>query len=109
MAKRGRPPLSERRDLAARLRAAGLTLQEVGRELGVTKQAALYLLRAAQGRQMRGAPRPATGVRRPWTADEDGLVRLLPPGEAAARTGRSVSAVYNRRHGLGLARRRPAS
>jgi hypothetical protein len=39
---------------------------------------------------------------RPWTPEEDKLVRALPPGEAARRTGRSLRAVYVRRSGLGL-------
>jgi hypothetical protein len=37
-----------------------------------------------------------------WTAAEDRLVRALPPAEAAARTGRTMDAVYTRRHDLGL-------
>ena len=40
---------------------------------------------------------------RPWTPEEDELVRALPPGEAARRTGRSLRAVYDRRYALGLA------
>jgi hypothetical protein len=34
--------------------------------------------------------------------EEDQLVRTLPPGEAAARTRRTMHAVYRRRHYLGL-------
>jgi hypothetical protein len=50
--------------------------------------------------------RPLPPPRRPaasggsWTAAEDELVRTLPPGAAAARTGRSQDAVSNRRHQL---------
>ncbi len=40
----GRPPDTARRALAAKLRAAGLTLQQVGERLGITRQAARYLL-----------------------------------------------------------------
>jgi hypothetical protein len=47
-----------------------------------------------------GLPRPPHG--RGWTAGEDGLVRALPPAEAARRIGRSVLAVHVRRHELGL-------
>jgi hypothetical protein len=38
----------------------------------------------------------------PWTPEEDELVRTLPPAEAARRTGRSLAAVYQRRHVLGV-------
>jgi hypothetical protein len=40
--------------------------------------------------------------RRPWTAEEDAVVRTLPPAEAALRTGRTVNAIYRRRVVLGL-------
>jgi transcriptional regulator with XRE-family HTH domain len=52
MAKRGRPPDVGRRRQAAELRARGLSLAEVGRRLGISKQAAHQLLRGA------GAPGP---------------------------------------------------
>jgi hypothetical protein len=45
--------------------------------------------------------RPGRG--RPWTSEDDALVRALPPAEAARRTERTVAAVYDRRRGLGLA------
>jgi hypothetical protein len=38
-----------------------------------------------------------------WTPEEDDLVRALPPREAARRTGRSLKAVYDRRHVFDLA------
>ena len=38
----------------------------------------------------------------PWTPAEDELVRTLPPAEAAERTGRTLPAVYQRRHHLGV-------
>ena len=44
MDKRGRKPNLQRRKLAADLRARGLTLPETGKRLGITKQAAAYLL-----------------------------------------------------------------
>jgi hypothetical protein len=37
-----------------------------------------------------------------WTAKEDAFVRTLPAAEAAARTRRSLSAVYSRRSELGI-------
>ena len=43
----GRPPNLERRRQAAALREQGLTLAEVGRELGISRQAAEQLVRAA--------------------------------------------------------------
>ena len=49
MAKRGRPADLGRRRRAAELRAQGLSLAEVGRRLGVTKQAADQLLRPPPG------------------------------------------------------------
>jgi hypothetical protein len=36
----------------------------------------------------------------PWTAEEDELVKTLPGAGAAKKTGRSLSAVYRRRHRL---------
>jgi hypothetical protein len=38
----------------------------------------------------------------PWTPAEDELARALPPAEAAARTGRTLPAVYQRRYQLGV-------
>jgi hypothetical protein len=42
-------------------------------------------------------------TRRRWTAAEDELVRTLLPDEAAARTGRTVAAVHQRRWLLSVA------
>jgi hypothetical protein len=39
---------------------------------------------------------------RPWTKAEDALLARLPVAEVARRTGRSLQAVYARRHDLGL-------
>jgi hypothetical protein len=38
----------------------------------------------------------------PWTAEEVELVRTLPAGEVARRTGRSLWGVYQRRHLLAV-------
>lgn len=48
----------------------------------------------------RGTWPPAAG--RPWTAEEDGLIRTLSGKEVARRTGRTLNAVYMRRISLGL-------
>jgi hypothetical protein len=53
---------------------------------------------AAQRR--RGARPPKAG--RPWTAEEDALVRELPAIEVVSRTGRTLQAVYSRRSQLGV-------
>jgi hypothetical protein len=42
---------------------------------------------------------------RPWTEEEDALVRTLRPAEAAAKTRRTLSSIYNRRFALGLTAR----
>ena len=52
-------------------------------------------------RHGRGTGRPRRRSR-PWTAEEEELVRTLPPAEAARRTGRSLEAVYVRRYRLGI-------
>ena len=46
----------------------------------------------------RGTRPPKAG--RPWTVDEDELVRTLPAPETVARTGRPLSSVYGRRRQL---------
>src|SRR5262249_52040036 len=48
----------------------------------------------------RGTRPPKAG--RPWTAEEDELVRTLPAKEVVARTGRTLNAVYDHRRELGL-------
>jgi hypothetical protein len=52
----------------------------------------------AQKRRWRKGPL----VAKLWQAEEDELVKVVPPPEAAQRTGRSLHAVYARRIGLGL-------
>ena len=49
--------------------------------------------------EARGTLVPGTRL---WTAEEDELVRALPRGEAARRTGRAPPAVTDRRRLLGL-------
>jgi DNA-binding IscR family transcriptional regulator len=52
----GRTPDHARRQQAAELRARGLTLAEIGRQLGVTRQDVFALLRHAPGPVPRGVP-----------------------------------------------------
>jgi hypothetical protein len=53
----------------------------------------------------RGTLVPGTKL---WTAEEDDLVRTLPPKEAAETTGRTLTAVYARRRAM-VAVRKPAA
>ena len=71
-------------------------LREGGRGLRAGDSLARLLDRCRRGR--REARRPG----RPWTPGEDKLLRALPPKEVAERTGRTLTAVYLRRHALGL-------
>jgi hypothetical protein len=54
--------------------------------------------RMSEAHKRRGTRPPAAG--RPWTPEEDELVRALTPAEAARRTGRTLEAVYSRRAAL---------
>jgi hypothetical protein len=54
----------------------------------------------SEAQRRRGARPPKAG--RPWTAEEDHLIRTLPAPEAAAKTGRPLGAVYDRRRKLKL-------
>jgi Ni/Co efflux regulator RcnB len=56
--------------------------------------------RMSEAHKRRGTRPPAAG--RPWTAEEDQLVRRLPAQEVAARIGRTLAAVYGRRIDLGV-------
>jgi hypothetical protein len=58
----------------------------------------------SEAQRPRGARPPKAG--RPWTAEEDALVRQLPPGEVAGRTGRTMKAVLSRRRLLKVPDRR---
>ena len=71
-------------------------LREGGRGLRRGGSLARLLDRCRRGR--RAPRRPG----RPWTPGEDELLRTLPPKEVAERTGRTLTAVYLRRHALGL-------
>jgi hypothetical protein len=61
---------------------------------------------SAETRRKMSAAHKARGTLVPgtrlWTAEEDELVRTLPRGEAARRTGRTLKAVTDRRRLLGL-------
>jgi hypothetical protein len=49
------------------------------------------------------------GRPRPWTPEEDELMRVLSPPEVARRTGRTLPAVYSRRRRLELAEEPPGT
>jgi hypothetical protein len=52
----------------------------------------------SEAHKRRGTRPPKAG--RPWTAEEDELVRTLPAPEASAKTGRPLCSVYSRRRQL---------
>jgi hypothetical protein len=54
----------------------------------------------SEAHKRRGTRPPAAG--RPWSPDADALLRAFPAKVVARRTGRSLTAVYNRRIDLGL-------
>src|SRR5262249_26605268 len=54
----------------------------------------------SEAHRARGTRPPWLGP--PWSPKEDALVRRLPAAEAAARTGRTLAAVYSRRRALRL-------
>jgi hypothetical protein len=54
----------------------------------------------SEAHRRRGTRPPKAG--RPWTAEEDELLRALPAKEVVRRTGRTLAAVYARRTALGL-------
>jgi hypothetical protein len=58
--------------------------------------------RMSQAHKARGSGGANPG--RPWTPEEDALVRALGPIEAARRAGRTLKAVWSRRHKLGVNR-----
>jgi NUMOD3 motif len=60
----------------------------------------------SQAHRSRGTIPP--WARRPWTPEEDDLVRIFPAIEVATLTGRTLQAVYTRRSVLGLNKSRTA-
>ena len=54
----------------------------------------------SEAHRRRGTRPPAAGES--WIAEEDELLRTLPTREVVQRTGRTLTAVYNRRIELGL-------
>ena len=69
----------------------------------VSREGGAAVRRKYAARSRRSAP---PKLKRPWMEGEDQLVRALPGAEAARRTGRALTAVYQRRAALkALARR----
>jgi Ni/Co efflux regulator RcnB len=63
--------------------------------------------RSEEARKRMSAAQKARGTRppkagKPWTREEDELVKALPAPEVARRTGRPVSSVYSRRRKLDM-------
>lgn len=56
----------------------------------------------SESHKARGTRPPKAG--RPWTPEEDELLRTLSPFKAAVRCRRTLRAVYSRRHSLGIGR-----
>ena len=74
---------------------------EVTRQRYLGKQLSAETRRKmSEAHKRRGSWPPAAG--RPWTPEEDELVHTLRIAEVAKRTGRSISAVKNRRITLGV-------
>jgi hypothetical protein len=71
--------------------------QSMSRRLGGIR----YARKDAQPtRRKLGRPLIPGRLARPWTATEDALLSRLPGPEVARRTGRTLAAVYQRRHHL---------
>jgi hypothetical protein len=54
------------------------------------------------GEPLAGRDGPEGAAGRRWTAEEDAMVRVMPPEQVAAWTGRSLAAVWRRRRALGV-------
>jgi hypothetical protein len=91
----GKTPRRQAAEESPGVEGAGTVAQGVGRELGVSKQRAHQLVQTSG----QATPRPHA-VPTPRTEAEDSLVLPLLAEEAAARTRRTLDAVYCRRHVL---------
>jgi hypothetical protein len=69
-------------------------------ELSYLQQPAASAEQLSEAQRRRWCEGPLAA--RLWKAGEDELVKTLPPGETAQRTGRRLHAVYARRLRLGL-------
>jgi hypothetical protein len=76
--------------------------QAVGRSRKGVPHTKVAKRRMSTAQKARGSGGANPG--RPWTPEEDALVRALDPVEVAMRVGRSLKAVWNRRHKLGVNR-----
>jgi len=85
--RRGKPRPAE---VIEKMRKANL-----GKKLSKT-----HRLRMRHAHLRRGTRPPKAG--RAWSAKEESLLRRLPPKLVAARTGRTLTAVYSARRALGL-------
>jgi len=95
---RGRSPHYARRNRLWRLRAQGLSITEIARRVGTSRQAVHKMLQNS-GR----AERLVSKVR--WSPEKDALLGTLPDQELAQQLGCSAAAVQHRRDRLGIAAR----
>jgi len=79
-------------------------VEEMRRRMLGAKMSAATRRKMSKSHRARGTRPPAAGA--PWTAAEHKLLRTLAPAEVVARTGRTLAAVYLRRHKLGMPDRR---
>jgi len=84
--------------MAWQLSQESLRLSPQCKPLG-TPHSAEARAKMSAAHKRRGTRPPKAG--RPWTAEEEALLRRLPPAEAARRTGRTLKAVYAWRRVLG--------
>jgi hypothetical protein len=75
-------------------------VEAIGRIWRGKKMSAETRAKMSAAHKARGTRPPKAG--RPWTKAEDAMLVRLPAAEVARRTGRSLQAVYTRRHDLGL-------
>ena len=85
--------------MAWQLSQESLRLSPQCKPLG-TPHSAEARAKMSAAHKRRGSRPPKAG--RPWTAEEEALLRRLPPAEAARRTGRTLKAVYAWRRVLGV-------
>jgi DNA-binding IscR family transcriptional regulator/DNA-binding XRE family transcriptional regulator len=104
---RGRPPDHERRRLVAEMLGQGLTLAEIGRQLGISRQAVFSLIDYAPFPAPRGVPCTACGVLIPFPTptptDRPGALCLACLGRTPGATAEQRLRAYRLAAGLSRA------